>query len=477
MRHRFDFFGTRLVFIACIFGVLAAAILTRPAKWMGDFDQSFYLTIAYDLDRYGVYSNGMFDDVNSVDARPEPGMFIAPMYPLLILAVTKIDTRFAAAAWCSVEANHERRNRDSCETYSRPMHLIHALLLALGALAVARAAELIFAGSTAFWLTGIFATIGLLPADELFSFVMTESLTFSLFSLTMLALVKSWTAPGWRNFALTGVLLGVLCLTRTAFIVLAPVMLVLIMLNARRTGSALAGRAVWQSIAAFAVCFAVTIAPWAIRNSVSVGKFAMTEEYGAASLVERFAFNRMTPKEFALAFPYCLPTVGPCLIASTVGQAATGRFEWYMGDSFFRIGRAMRTELIAAHKKLDPVIGDIFRTEMRDNWWRHILVSIPLAWCGLWVGGVFGLFLAPAFAFATIAAIRRRHWLFILYAIPALTMLALHAGLANHYTRYNLILLGPFAAAAAWLVAQCFSRHGGLFSRARWRWRAPAPMS
>jgi hypothetical protein len=33
-------------------------------------------------------------------------------------------------------------------------------------------------------------------------------------------------------------------------------------------------------------------------------------------------------------------------------------------------------------------------------------------------------------------------------------MLALHAAVANHYTRYNLILIGPFAVGAAWLMAQ-----------------------
>ncbi|MDO9413138.1 MAG: glycosyltransferase family 39 protein [Pseudolabrys sp.] len=455
----------------CIFAVLAAAILTRSAKWMGDFDQSFYLTIAYDLDRYGVYSNGMFDDVNSVDTAPKPGMFIAPVYPLLVLAATKLDPRFAAAAWCSVEANHQRRDRASCETYTRPMHLIHALLLTLGVLAIARSTELIFGGVT-FWLAGALATLALLPGDELFSFVMTESITFSLFSLTMLALLKSWKTPRWQNFAIAGLLLGLLCLTRTAFIVLAPVMAVLILINGRIA----LRRWAFQGAAAFALCFVITIVPWAIRNSISVGKFGMTEEYGSAALVERFAFNSMTPAEFALAFPYCLPEIGRCLISSTVGTQATDRFEWYQPNSFFNTGRALRTELIATHKKLDPVIGDILRAEMKDNWWRHILVSIPLAWCGMWVGGWLGLFLVPAFLCAGVAAIRRREPLFLLYAVPALTMLALHAGLANHYTRYNLILIGPFAAGAAWLIVT-LTGHDGLISRARSRWRATAPMS
>ena len=58
------------------------------------------------------------------------------------------------------------------------MLLVHALLLALGVLAIARAAETIFDNRGLFWLTGVLATGALIPDADLFSFVMTESLTF-----------------------------------------------------------------------------------------------------------------------------------------------------------------------------------------------------------------------------------------------------------------------------------------------------------
>jgi len=37
----------------------------------------------------------------------------------------------------------------------------------------------------------------------------------------------------------------------------------------------------------------------------------------------------------------------------------------------------------------------------------------------------------------------------LLYTVPAICMLGLHAMVANHTTRYNLILIGPFRAGAA----------------------------
>ena len=108
MRGRLFDCGARIVFGLLVFAVLATAILTRPAKWLSDFDQSFYLTIAYDLNHHGVFSNGVFDEVNSTVAMPPPGIFFGPIYPWIIVAATKVDQRFAKAVDCSVRG-HQRR--------------------------------------------------------------------------------------------------------------------------------------------------------------------------------------------------------------------------------------------------------------------------------------------------------------------------------------------------------------------------------
>ena len=70
MQDRLFNFGARVVFGLLVFAVLATAILSRPAKWLSDFDQSFYLTIAYDLNHHGVFSNGVFDKVDSTATAP-----------------------------------------------------------------------------------------------------------------------------------------------------------------------------------------------------------------------------------------------------------------------------------------------------------------------------------------------------------------------------------------------------------------------
>ena len=80
----------------------------------------------------------------------------------------KMDSRFAKAVECSVEANHNKRNVAECEVYATPIHIIHAFLLALGVLAVALSGELIFGSARVFWIAGALAT-GVFPLRRTFS--------------------------------------------------------------------------------------------------------------------------------------------------------------------------------------------------------------------------------------------------------------------------------------------------------------------
>src|SRR4029450_6813265 len=90
------------------FAILVTAITSQRPKALNDFDQSFYVMIAYDLDRHGVFSNGVFDNVDSTRQAPPSGMFFVPGYPRLILAAMKLDARFAKAVECSVIAVNQQ---------------------------------------------------------------------------------------------------------------------------------------------------------------------------------------------------------------------------------------------------------------------------------------------------------------------------------------------------------------------------------
>jgi hypothetical protein len=61
------------------------------------------------------------------------------------------------------------------------------------------------------------------------------------------------------------------------------------------------------------------------------------------------------------------------------------------------------------------------------------------------------------FAVACVQAIRRPAPLFLMYSVPPLLMVGLHAAVANHYPRYNLGLIGPIAVGSAWFMVTAAS--------------------
>jgi hypothetical protein len=466
---KFSQFSSRIALALTIFLILAVAILTKPPKPLDEFDQPFYLTVTYDLIHHGVFSNGFISLGNTAGATPSPGMFFGPLYPLLIAGVTKIDARFAQTVDCGAESYRAKRSAAECDVYVRPMLLFHALLLMLGVVAIARGAELVFADRGMFWFAGVVATGALLADANQFSFLMTESITFSLYSLAMLVMVLGWTTSKSRYFVMAGLGFGALCLARLSFLVATLVMPALIVIGSRFVVRPHRGWAA-VSVLGFVLAFLAVIVPWAARNAISVGKFGLSEEYGSVTLIERLAYDQMTLREYVLAFPYCFPKIGPGIVGYTFGPDAMARFQYDLPNSFYAIGVAHRDALTEQFTRIDPIIGEVLRNEMKDNWWRYILVSLPLAWCGMWVGGWLGLVMVPLFAAACVAAHRWSKPLFLLYAMPALVMLGLHATLASFYTRYNLALIGPFSAASAWLIASIVTRvrsQSRVFSRAR----------
>src|SRR5258708_7455206 len=102
--------ASQIFLLAAVFVLLTSAILSRPPKWLSDFDQSFYLTIAYDIERYGVFSNGIFDKPTGRKWYPQRACSSRLAIRFLFLAVMGMDSRFSKAVGCSVEANIGKRN-------------------------------------------------------------------------------------------------------------------------------------------------------------------------------------------------------------------------------------------------------------------------------------------------------------------------------------------------------------------------------
>ena len=451
------------------FGVVAASLLTiglsilsRPNWKLRDFDQVFYVTIAYDLDRYGIFSDGIFDPVDSSVQPAQPGMFFGPVFPAMVLAVMKLDHRFAEAVRCSVESDRGHRDESTCEAYEVPIRILNSVLLAIGAAAIGLAADLIFRRPPwTFLLAVLFATAALANEAHIFSFVMTESAIFAIYSVFAWTFLRALMQPGVIRFAIAGATLGLLSLTKPSFAVLLPAALAIVFAFGHWI-TKISRNLIGVHSLIFALAFMCIVAPWMVRNYISLGKFELTKEYASAVLVERFAYDDMTAQEFFLAFPYCTPGIGDLLFDKVYGNDSMHRFMYHTPGSFFHTGRERRDTLIEQNGQIDPLIGQLVHDEMASNWWHYLAVNIPLAWCGMWPGGTVTLVLLPLFIASVLQAVRTREPSLIFYAAPAVLMLGLHAAVANHYTRYNLILIGPYSVGAAWIICSALQY-------ARWR--------
>src|ERR1700756_3344236 len=134
---------TKVGVVLVAFLVLGLSILSRPDWKLPVFDQVFYVSIADYLNRYGIFSDGIFDPVDSSVQPAQPGMFFGPIFPAMVLAVMKLDHRFAEAVRCSVESNRGHRDESTCEAYEVPIRILNSILLAIGAAAIGLAADLI----------------------------------------------------------------------------------------------------------------------------------------------------------------------------------------------------------------------------------------------------------------------------------------------------------------------------------------------
>jgi len=168
------------------------------------------------------------------------------------------------------------------------------------------------------------------------------------------------------------------------------------------------------------------------------------------------ALNQMTLREGLLAFPYCVPQIGRSMIKRLGATDDVRSFEWDRPGSFFEIGSAKYGQAVSTYGRLDPVVSQVIGGEMRRDWWRHLLVTVPLAWCGLWAGQSWGLVFIPLAAVGLAAALKQRNGLLLVYFVPVLTMVALHAFAANGNTRYNLALIGPVTVGALFAVTVCW---------------------
>jgi 4-amino-4-deoxy-L-arabinose transferase-like glycosyltransferase len=429
-----------ILVILAVLGALWPRAKTQP---LNVFDQAFYIGIAHDLRLSGTFTNGFTYEPNRVDQPATPGMRFTPLYPALVAAAAAIDPRFNRGMACLVQG---RGQNPTCPRGATVIRTTQFLMLALFYLLVWWMARRVLDRERTAWIA---LGIALLTAPDMLNYVnyvMTEITALTLATAATAAAVQGITRPRrqLRWCILAGVLAGLAALTRPAFLYL------FVISGGVALAAAMTRRRSGILPAAFLLAGALVIAPWIARNAMVMGDPALTAGYGPHVLNERIAFDQMTWHEYGLSFLCWLPD-GNGMGSLLFGPGTCHRFQLDLSpDTFYGIGNgALMRQSLAASGGWAHMTGYLLRTYILPHPIKHALVTLSLALRGLWLSHYWGFVLAPLCLVVTVKAWARRDLPFLAISLPAWFMLLFSAAISVNQTRYNLLLILPFALSGA----------------------------
>ena len=455
--------------IVLILAVLAPLWPRAGVTALSSYDQRFYLGIAYDLLHSGRFTDGFSYAGGGPRATRPPGMRFAPLYPAFLAAAAMVDPGLRRGIDC-VERT---AGRDPACPRAAPVARFAQFLMLAGFYwllwgAVRRVTGSARTGWIALGLALMTAPLLLLSVNTLMTETMSLLLSGAACALAAEAAGRTRRAsPGGRGrpwWLGCGVVLGLAVLSRPAFLYLAWAALAAGAVRVARTmraRSIRAGLIQAADLGTFAAGAALVVLPWMLRNALSLHRFALSFGYASHTLIQRVAFDAMTPREFGLSFICWLPN-GAGLGTLVAGSRACDRFGWdEHPDSFYAVGTGplLRQSLAASGgwaNHLHYVVHHYLLAEPA----KHLLVTLPLALRGLYIDHYWGLLLAPVSAFAIIRAVRRGSTGILLLSLPAWFLLLFNALVAVNQPRYNYLLILPFSLAGAMSIERRLRRRG-----------------
>jgi hypothetical protein len=335
---------------------------------------------------------------------------------------------------------------------------LQALLVGWAAAAIYLAAFMV----TGSRMTAAAALLLALAAGDFRSFpgmMLSENVAFPAFT-GFLACAIAWSerrgnvwlaAPG-------GALLAVAALARPSYLYLvyaacAAMLLLALVPRTRSKGTATAA-------AAFAAAAVLVLAPWMIRNHALFGDAALTAGYAPFTLAQRVAYNAMTWKEWLIAWVYWLPDFGDNLAKAIFDKGDWVRLGWTGPTSFYLTGAGkVFSDTLAAAGSAEAHLSYLLDTHVLGDLGKHVAVTLPLTWRGLFAGGYVGLAgLLLAWPFVHRMTAEGRLAPLLALALPLLFMAGLHGFVSVNIVRYNEAMIALWATIVAWVLVELWKR-------------------
>lgn len=443
--------------------VIGVQVVRKPTQ-MPDHDEFYYMTIARDLSLHRTFTDGTFrwgpfenrpGPKHFGDESPEwskPGRFFAPAYPLIVYALSTLDTQLRTAIFCHVSHGH-LPSQASCPVTFRSLVTTNVVLWALGIAAIFAAARHA-TGSEAIGWAAFALALSTGDAPLYARTYLSENIAIPAFLVFILFAVRALAYGKVRDYAFAGALLGIAALARPSYVYLLYVLLATLLLSAvlgkRRTGLPRGTHAL-----AFVGASALVLAPWLIRNVVQFGDPALSRGYAEVILTQRVSYNRMSIGEWLVALIYWLPDFGDNVAAALFPKPLYARLDFDNPQGFYLEGAegAFRAAILREADNETHVFDLLIKKYLLGDLPWHTLVSVPLTIRGLGVGQYLSVASALLLWPATRYFVRNgRLHLFLAMLLPPLFMVVLHGLVSVNIARYNLPLLCVYATIIAVVV-------------------------
>lgn len=413
-------------------------------------DELEYLAVSRNLATHGVFSHHPV-----TDAKPAPTALFAPVAPFMYGLLLKADAALMETISCQMA--HPADPRAHCRiSYSLFIRAVMAVFAAIGLWG-----SWILARSLGLTAVGAWTVLAVVAASGSHAYFAAHFLTelplLALFPF-FLALLVHATGPETRTdrrvtFLALGLAMGLLALIRPSYIYQAYAILAALPLLRRFRGAAAVGPYGLGATLWAAAGYVIAVLPWMLRNAVTVGQFSLTAGYDSFILAQRMIYNQMTWAEWAAAWVYWLPDFGDNLAIRLFGEGAVRKLSLLDPGGYHGAGNPPVPEHMQKQPGGAPATIGYLLSLLLADLPKHLMVSLVMAWQGLWAGKyiTFVAVLITPFALPAMAA---AGWLrgFLVVAAPVVFMVGFNAFVSVSVPRYNLPVLWVSALIAAAVV-------------------------
>lgn len=440
------------VLIAC--AVMAGHIFQKGLGIQPDSPR--YIASGLNLYQHGVLTGGWAYDPAQA---PAPGLPQGGVFTSLELALAAaLDDRTRSALECAVrETIHA-----PCDRGMVSLKAMYSVEIAVFLICLVSVARLLFGD----WLRPALALAFALSFKEMRAYshdVLSEPAFMMMSGLFLLAVLRAVRAGGRAlPWLLAGLALGGMALVKPAWsALLAGSLLVLAGMLVLHRDRAL----VWgQCWGAFALGWVLAMAPLLLRNYLVMDFVGLSDGgYMLAPLSDRLGYNAMGWRELAAGVLFYLPDFGDNAAIALFGQDIAEKLAW--GDhSYYIYGRDVLHRMALAKGSVAEAKAFLWSEHFFNTPVKSLLVSVLLAWRGLFVGSLLGLaallLLVPVLR--GLSHPQRTGLLALL--LPLGMMVGAQALISVSIPRYNVGLIVPFslvlAQAVYWLGQRGYRRLG-----------------